>query len=180
MFAVVKTGGKQYRVTPGDVVVVDKLLGNPGDKVKLDNVLIVSEEDKSLEIGAPLLGNNTVNCVILEQSRAEKILVFKKKRRKGYKRTKGHRQKHTVLRVIDINGKGASTQKVKPERNNVSDSNLTKQTATKSEVKQKERKAVSTKKKTSTKKKATVKKKAVVKKSTAKSKVSTRKSTTKK
>ena len=102
MFAVVKTGGKQYRVTPGDVVVVEKLLGAPGDKIKLDHVLMVGEDGQSPEIGSPLVGNNTVNCIILEQSRSAKILVFKKKRRKGYKRTKGHRQNHTVLLVLDI------------------------------------------------------------------------------
>ena len=118
MFAVVKTGGKQYRVTPGDVVVVEKLLGAPGDKIKLDHVLMVGEDGQSPEIGSPLVGNNAVNCIILEQSRSAKILVFKKKRRKGYKRTKGHRQDHTVLRVLDINGKGMVKQKSKTETKN--------------------------------------------------------------
>ena len=118
MFAVVKTGGKQYRVIPGDVIIVEKLLGNPGDKIKLDRILMVGEEGQPPDVGSPLLDNNAVNCVVIEQTRADKILVFKKKRRKGYKRTKGHRQDHTVLRVVDINGKGmlkkkSSSKKVK-------------------------------------------------------------------
>ncbi len=107
MFAVVKTGGKQYRVSPGDVIVVEKLLGDAGAKIKLDQVLMVGEDGQAPEVGAPRVGSAAVNCEILDQTRPDKILVFKKKRRQGYKRTKGHRQDQTVLHVLDINGKGA-------------------------------------------------------------------------
>ena len=107
MYAVIKTGGKQYRVSPGDVIVVEKLLGDAGAKVKLDQVLMVGEDGKDPEVGAPLISSAAVNCEVMEQSRADKIIVFKKKRRQGYKRKKGHRQEQTVLRVLDINGKGA-------------------------------------------------------------------------
>lgn len=107
MYAVIKTGGKQYRVSPGDVIVVEKLLGDTGAKVKLDQVLMVGEDGKDPEVGAPLISSAAVNCEVMEQSRADKIIVFKKKRRQGYKRKKGHRQEQTVLRVLDINGKGA-------------------------------------------------------------------------
>ena len=107
MYAVIKTGGKQYRVSPGDVLVVEKLLGDAGAKVKLDKVLIVGEDGKDPEVGVPMLSNVAVNCEVIEQSRADKVIVFKKKRRQGYKRKKGHRQNQTVLRVLDINGKGA-------------------------------------------------------------------------
>jgi large subunit ribosomal protein L21 len=107
MYAVIKTGGKQYRVSPGDVIVVEKLLGDAGAKVKLDQVLLVGEDGKDPEVGAPLISSAAVNCEVMEQSRADKIIVFKKKRRQGYKRKKGHRQEQTVLRVLDINGKGA-------------------------------------------------------------------------
>ena len=181
MFAVVKTGGKQYRVTPGDVVVVEKLLGDPGDKIKLDHVLMVGEDGQSPEIGSPLVGNNAVNCLILEQSRSAKILVFKKKRRKGYKRTKGHRQDHTVLRVLDINGKGMVKQKSKTETTNKTETTKeskpkeSTQTAAKNLAEAPNEEAASKKKNTSTKKKATAKKKAAVKK-----KASTKKSTAKK
>jgi large subunit ribosomal protein L21 len=107
MYAVIKTGGKQYRVSPGDVLVVEKLIGDAGAKVKLDKVLIVGEEGKDPEVGVPIISNAAVNCEVIEQSRADKVIVFKKKRRQGYKRKKGHRQNQTVLRVLDINGKGA-------------------------------------------------------------------------
>ena len=107
MYAVVKTGGKQYRVSPGDILIVEKLIGDAGAKVKLDNILIVGEDGKDPEVGLPLISNATVNCEVVEQSRADKVVVFKKKRRQGYKRKKGHRQDQTVLRVLDINGKGA-------------------------------------------------------------------------
>ena len=175
MFAVVKTGGKQYRVTPGDVVVVEKLLGAPGDKIKLDHVLMVGEDGQSPEIGSPLVGNNAVNCIIIEQSRSAKILVFKKKRRKGYKRTKGHRQDHTVLRVLDINGKGMVKQKSKTETTKESKPKESRQTAAKNLAEAPNKEATSKKKNTSTKKKATAKKKGVAKKTAA-----TKKSTTKK
>ncbi len=111
MYAVVKTGGKQYRVTPGDVILVEKLLGEAGGNLKLENVLMVGEDGKAPEIGAPTIAKAAVNCEILDQSRADKVIVFKKKKRKGYRRLNGHRQEQTVLRVLDINGKGA----VKPK-----------------------------------------------------------------
>jgi large subunit ribosomal protein L21 len=168
MFAVVKTGGKQYRVTPGDVVIVEKLLGDPGDKIKLDHILMVGEDGQSPEIGSPLVGNNAVNCLILEQSRSAKILVFKKKRRKGYKRTKGHRQDHTVLRVLDINGKGMVKQKSKTETTKESKPKESTQTAAKNLAEAPNEEAPSKKKKASVKKKTAVKKKASTKKSTAK------------
>ena len=168
MFAVVKTGGKQYRVTPGDVVIVEKLLGDPGDKIKLDHILMVGEDGQSPEIGSPLVGNNAVNCLILEQSRSAKILVFKKKRRKGYKRTKGHRQDHTVLRVLDINGKGMVKQKSKTETTKESKPKESTQTAAKNLTEAPNEEAPSKKKKASVKKKTAVKKKASTKKSTAK------------
>ena len=185
MFGIVKTGGKQYRVVPGNVIVVEKLIGKPGDKVTLDSVLMVSEDGKSPEIGSPLLANNAVNCLVLEQTRSNKILVFKKKRRKGYKRTKGHRQDQTVLRVLDINGKGTIKQKSSAAPQKPSASKALEKAPTSPEAKEQDKKVVTTKKKTSTKKtstkkKTTAKKKAVVKKMTAKKKASTKKSTSKK
>jgi len=107
MYAVIKTGGKQYKVSPGDVIIVEKLLGDTGAKIKLDQVLMVGEGDNKLEVGTPMVGSAVVNCEVMDQSRADKVIVFKKKRRQGYKRKHGHRQDQTVLRVLDINGKGA-------------------------------------------------------------------------
>jgi large subunit ribosomal protein L21 len=107
MYAVVKTGGKQYRVSPGDVFIVERLAAEAGSQLKLDQILMMGEDGKSPQIGAPLLGDMAVTCEVLDQNRADKITIFKKKRRQGYKRTKGHRQLQTVLRVLDINGMGA-------------------------------------------------------------------------
>ena len=119
MFAVIKTGGKQLRVTPGEVIIVEKLAGEAGNSVKFDQVLMLGGNGKAPEIGTPVIANATVTGEIIEQSRADKITVFKKKRRKGYRRTKGHRQDQTVLRITDVNGTKAPAKKVaakaKPE-----------------------------------------------------------------
>jgi len=104
MFAVLKTGGKQYKVAQGDVIQVEKLEGNVGDKVTLDQILMIGEEDK-VDVGAPILDGSTVTCEIIDQVKGPKILVFKKKRRKKYRRTNGHRQLITHLKITDISKK---------------------------------------------------------------------------
>ena len=104
MFAVLKTGGKQYKVAQGDVIQVEKLEGNVGDKVTLDQILMIGEEDK-LDVGAPILDGGKVICEIIDQTKGPKILVFKKKRRKKYRRTNGHRQLITYLKITDISKK---------------------------------------------------------------------------
>lgn len=103
MFAVIRTGGKQYRVAKDDVIRVEKLAVEPGKKVTLDEVLMVGE-GSSVKVGTPLVEGAAVTAEVLEQARARKIIVFKKKRRKNYRRTRGHRQHETVLRIIDIGG----------------------------------------------------------------------------
>ena len=104
MFAVLKTGGKQYKVAQGDVIQVEKLEGNVGDKVTLDQILMIGEEDK-VDVGAPILDGSKVTCEIIDQRKGPKILVFKKKRRKKYRRTNGHRQLITHLKITDISKK---------------------------------------------------------------------------
>ena len=99
MFAVIKTGGKQYKVAANDVVIVEKLPGQAGDTVTLDQVLLVGDK-----VGAPLVEGASVTATILEQTRGEKVIIFKKKRRQNYRRKNGHRQELTVLRVAAING----------------------------------------------------------------------------
>lgn len=101
MFAVLKTGGKQYRVTKGDVIRVEKLDGKQGDKVSLDEILMVGEKGKS-KVGTPLVKGASVKAEVVAQARSPKIVVFKKKRRQNYRRKKGHRQDITILRVTDI------------------------------------------------------------------------------
>ena len=101
MFAVVKTGGKQYRVAEGDVIKVEKLEGEAGKNITLDEVLMIGDE-KGVKVGEPLLEGANVTAEVLEQKKDKKITVFKKKRRHNYRRKKGHRQEITVLRVKAI------------------------------------------------------------------------------
>jgi len=101
MYAVVKTGGKQYRVKEGDLLRVEKLSGELGSKVELGEVLAVGDGD-SVKLGTPTVEKARVLCKIVEQDRAKKIIVFKKKRRQGYKKKQGHRQSYTALLVDKI------------------------------------------------------------------------------
>lgn len=101
MYAVIKTGGKQYRVAPEDVLTVEKLPGEAGETVLFDTVLMVAGEN-GITLGEPLVGGASVAAAIIEQARARKIKVFKKKRRKHYRRTKGHRQHFTRVRITEI------------------------------------------------------------------------------
>ena len=104
MYAVIKTGGKQYRVAAGDVIKVEKLDGEVGDKIGFDQVLMVGDEgtEDGAKIGTPIIAGAEVTAEVLEQGKGDKVLIFKKKRRKNYRRTRGHRQWQTVLRISDI------------------------------------------------------------------------------
>ncbi|MHA1566851.1 MAG: 50S ribosomal protein L21 [Alphaproteobacteria bacterium] len=116
MYAVIQTGGKQYRVAPGDVITVERLTGEPGGSIVFDRVLMVGEGD-SPTIGRPMVDGATVSATVLEQARGPKIIVFKKHRRKGYRRTAGHRQDLTVLRITDVSAAGGAKKtaaKAKP------------------------------------------------------------------
>jgi large subunit ribosomal protein L21 len=97
MFAVVRTGGKQYRVAAGDKIVVEKLAGEAGDTIQLGDILLAGE-------GADLRSTDglTVAAEIIAQAKADKVIVFKKRRRHNYRRKKGHRQQHTILRILGI------------------------------------------------------------------------------
>ncbi len=101
MYAVIKTGGKQYRVAAGDVIKVEKLDGEVGSNVNLDQVLMVGGDDGA-KVGTPLIDGAKVSAEVLKQGKGDKVLIFKKKRRKNYRRTRGHRQHQTVLRISDI------------------------------------------------------------------------------
>jgi large subunit ribosomal protein L21 len=100
-YAVIKTGGKQYRVAPGDVLAVEKLDGEPGTELEFTQVLLASL-DGAFKVGAPTLAGARVTAKVVRQGRAKKILVFKKKRRKGYRRRQGHRQYETTVEVTAI------------------------------------------------------------------------------
>jgi large subunit ribosomal protein L21 len=105
MYAVIKTGGKQYRVQAGDLLVVEKLDGEPGADVAFAEVLMIGD-GAEVTLGAPLVEGATVSAKLIETRKGEKIKVFKKIRRQGYRRTRGHRQTHSVLRVTGITGDG--------------------------------------------------------------------------
>jgi large subunit ribosomal protein L21 len=105
MFAVVRTGGKQYRVAAGDKIVIDKIEGEAGSRVSLGDILFTSE-------GAA--GGLTVAAEIIAQAKADKVIVFKKKRRHNYRRRNGHRQQHTILKILSVGA--AEEMKAKPAK----------------------------------------------------------------
>ncbi|MDO5707409.1 MAG: 50S ribosomal protein L21 [Andreesenia angusta] len=103
MYAVVETGGKQYRVSEGDVLFVEKLEGETGDSVELDKVLLISD-DSDVKVGKPYLDGAKVSASIEEQGKAKKIIVYKFKAKKDYRRKQGHRQPFTKIKINSING----------------------------------------------------------------------------
>jgi large subunit ribosomal protein L21 len=103
MYAIIQTGGKQYQVAPGDVIRIETLSGEKGDTISLPQVLFVAREQEIL-VGRPYLEGVSVTGEILHQGRDHKILVFKHKKRKGYKKLVGHRQPYTQLKIKEIQG----------------------------------------------------------------------------
>lgn len=101
MYAIVRTGGKQYQVAQGDQLRVESLAGNVGETVELDDVLLVADGE-NVKIGQPQVDGAKVTAIITEQGKAKKVLVYKKKRRKGYEVRNGHRQQYTALRIEGI------------------------------------------------------------------------------
>jgi large subunit ribosomal protein L21 len=101
MYAVVETGGQQHRVTPGDVIRVQKIAGEASQEVNLDKVLMVSKDDM-VHVGKPYVQNAAVRAEIQGDVRADKVIVYKQKPRKGYRKLNGHRQGYTVLKIKDI------------------------------------------------------------------------------
>jgi large subunit ribosomal protein L21 len=101
MHAVIQTGGKQYRVAPGESVLVEKLPGNPGDIVTFDRIILTSEGDQ-VSIGKPYLENAKVEGRITRQGKARKVIAFKFKRRKGYRKKIGHRQQFTQVKIENV------------------------------------------------------------------------------
>ena len=102
MYAIIKTGGKQYRVQQGDVLQVEKLEGKQGNEIQFNDVLMYSDGGDQITLGQPAIENALVKAHILDQGKSKKIIVFKYKRRKGYKRTRGHRQSYTSVKIDSI------------------------------------------------------------------------------
>ena len=109
MYAVIKTGGKQYRVQPGDLLVVEKLDGEPGAEVAFGEVLLLGD-GADVTVGAPTVAGASVAATLVETRKGEKVKIFKKIRRQGYRRTKGHRQLESVLRVTGLTVGGKETK----------------------------------------------------------------------
>ena len=103
MYAVVASGGKQYKVKKGEIFQVEKMPGEIGSSVSFDKVMMLADDD-NVSIGTPLLADVAVNGHIVEQGKAKKIIVFKYKRRKRYRRKQGHRQQYTAIQIDSING----------------------------------------------------------------------------
>ena len=103
MYAVIESGGKQYRVAPGDVIEVEKLDASEGAEVALDRVLMVADGEQ-VRIGTPMLSGAKVTATVKSHGRAEKIRIFKLRRRKNYRRTQGHRQYYTQIEITAISG----------------------------------------------------------------------------
>lgn len=101
MFAVIKTGGKQYRVAANDVLTIEKLEAAAGDKIEFTEVLVIGE-GADAKIGAPFVKGASVMAEVVEHNRGKKVIAFKKRRRQNSKRSRGHRQHHTVVRITDI------------------------------------------------------------------------------
>ena len=105
MYAVIKTGGKQYRVQAGDLLVVEKLEGEPGASLNMGDVLMLGDGE-AITVGAPVVEGASVSATLIETRKGLKVKIFKKRRRQGYRRTRGHRQIETVLRVTSVAGAG--------------------------------------------------------------------------
>ncbi len=101
MYAVIQTGGKQYRVAKDQNIAIERLTAEPGDEISFEAVLLVEGED-GVKVGSPLLEGAKVSGEVVAQSRTRKVIVFKKKRRQNYRRRAGHRQHQTVVRITDI------------------------------------------------------------------------------
>ena len=169
MFAVIKTGGKQYKVAKDDVVRIEKLDAKTGSKVAFDNVLMVGNTDTQT-IGTPVVPGASVAGTVMEQTRDPKILVFKRKRRQGYRRLKGHRQHVTLVKITDILTDGKKPSKSKKTAADIKDGAAPKAEAKKPAPKKKApAKKPAARKKVATDKKS-AKKKAPAKKPAAKTK----------
>ncbi|MEN6348559.1 MAG: 50S ribosomal protein L21 [Syntrophomonas sp.] len=104
MYAIILTGGKQYKVSEGTILKVEKLEVQAGDKLVLDQVLMLNDESGAVKIGSPLVDGARVTAEVIEQGREKKIVVFKYKKRKNYRRKQGHRQPYTKIKVEKIEG----------------------------------------------------------------------------
>ena len=112
MFAIIRTDGRQYRVSKGDIIRFDRMNAEPGDLFETSQVLAIAEEDNKLKIGSPVVEGAKVEGTVLQHGRDKKIIVFKRKRRKTYRRKYGHRQDHTLVKIDKISAKAPAAKKM--------------------------------------------------------------------
>ena len=111
MFAIISADGRQYRVAKGDIIRFDRMKAEPGDSFETAKVLAIAEEDNKLKIGNPVVEGAKVEGTVLQHGKDKKIIVFKRKRRKTYRRKYGHRQDHTLVKIDKISAKAAAAKK---------------------------------------------------------------------
>lgn len=104
MYAVIQTGGKQYKVNPGTILKIEKVAGEKGDKVIFAEVLMVGDDNGAVKVGSPMVAEAAVTAEIIEQGREKKVVVYKYKKRKNYRRKQGHRQPFTKIKIEEIKG----------------------------------------------------------------------------
>lgn len=112
MYAILKCGGKQLKVQKGDKVSIERIMSEVGDKITLDQIMLIADGDK-VTVGTPLVSGATVSAKVTEQIRDKKVIIFKKKRRQNYRRKKGHRQYLTIIEITDIATKGGAKKETK-------------------------------------------------------------------
>ena len=156
MFAIISADGRQYRVAKGDVIRFDRMKAEPGDSFETSQVLAIAEEDNKLKIGSPVVQGAKVEGTVLEHGKDKKIIVFKRKRRKTYRRKYGHRQDHTLVKIDKISAKAPAAKKTVQKKVVEETAEATKPSAKKTTAKK------TTAKKTTAKK--TTAKKPVIKK----------------
>ena len=104
MYAVIQTGGKQYKVNPGTILKIEKVAGEKGDKLTFAEVLMVGDDNGAVKVGSPMVAEAAVTAEIIEQGREKKVVVYKYKKRKNYRRKQGHRQPFTKIKIEEIKG----------------------------------------------------------------------------
>lgn len=141
MFAVIKTGGKQYRVSENDVFVIEKLAGEAGDTIEFNEVLMIGEDGKAPQVGSPMIDKASVTAELVRQTRGEKLIIFKKRRRQNSRRKNGHRQDLTLVKITGISATGAKKPAAKKAAAPKADAAPKKAAAPKKEAASTEKKA---------------------------------------
>ena len=116
MYAIIRTDGKQYRVAKGDTIRLARMIAEPGDTFETDQVLAIGGEESELKLGTPVIAGAKVQGTVLQHGKDKKVIVFKRKRRKTYRRKYGHRQTHTMVKIEKISTKEAAPKKAAPKK----------------------------------------------------------------